>query len=299
MEASLSTPVLFIIFNRPETTQLVFEAIRKVRPPRLYVAADGPRPNVTTDKARCEQARKIVDQIDWPCELKTLFRENNLNCGKGPASAMTWFFEHETEGIILEDDCLPSETFFWFCQELLERYRDDNRVMHIGGNNFLDDWKSNNHSYYFSRNGFIWGWATWRRAWNLFDYDIKLYEKVKAYGYFDNFFLNRFEKLYRLGKFDKTAARRGQVDWWDYQWEFCRYINSGLSIVPQKNMVKNLGFGADATHTTNEKSRSASMEAFELQFPLNHPPYIVRDIETDKRYFTKFIKDILRAKFPV
>lgn len=300
MEAPFSTPVLFIIFNRPETTQLVFEAIRKVRPPRLYVAADGPRPGVATDKLKCAQARKIVDRIDWPCELKTLLRENNLNCGKAPSSAMSWFFEHETEGIILEDDCLPSESFFWFCQELLERYRYDNRVMHIGGNNFLDNWKSNNdYSYYFSRNGFIWGWATWRRAWNLFDYDIKLYEKVKSSGYFDNFFLNRIEKLYRLRKFDKTIARRGNVDWWDYQWEFCRYINSGLSIVPEKNLVRNLGFGADATHTTNGSSRSATMEAFELPFPLKHPPYVLRDIETDKRYFSKFIKDTLLAKLPI
>lgn len=300
MEAALSTPVLFIIFNRPETTQLVFDAIRKVKPPRLYVAADGPRPNVPTDKVRCEAARKIVDQIDWPCELKTLFRENNLNCGKGPASAMTWFFEHEKEGIILEDDCLPSKSFFWFCQELLERYRDDTRVMHIGGNNFLDNWKSNNdYSYYFSRSGFIWGWATWRRAWNLFDYDIKLYEKLKADGYFDNFFLNGLEKFYRLRKFDKTVERRGHVDWWDYQWDFSRYINSGLCIVPQKNLVKNLGFGAGATHTTNEKSRSAGMEAFEMEFPLKHQPHVLRDIETDKRYFSKFIKDTLLSKFSI
>jgi len=300
MKTPLTTPVLFIIFNRPETTQLVFEAIRKARPPRLYVAADGPRPNVPTDKVRCEEARRIVDKIDWPCELKTLFRENNLNCGKGPASAMTWFFEHETEGIILEDDCLPSESFFWFCQELLERYRDDNRVMHIGGNNFLDNWKSiHDYSYYFSRSGFIWGWATWRRAWNLFDYDIKLYEKIKAYGFFDKFFLNPLEKRYRLRKFEKTVERRGHVDWWDYQWDFCRYINSGLCVIPQKNLVRNLGFGAGATHTTNEKSRSASMEAFEMQYPLKHQPHVLRDIGSDKRYFSKFIKDTLLSKFSI
>ncbi len=300
MEAPFSTPVLFIIFNRPETTQQVFDAIRKVKPPRLYVAADGPRPDVATDKTRCEETREIIEQVDWQCELKTLFRTENLNCGRGPSSAMTWFFEHETEGIILEDDCLPSMSFFWFCQELLARYRDDRRIMHIGGNNFLNDWKSDsNYSYYFSRNGFIWGWATWRRAWNLFDYEIKLYEKARDNGYFDDFFLNPLEKVYRMRKFDKTAARRGNVDWWDYQWELCRYLNSGLSIVPEKNLVKNLGFGAGATHTTNENSRSADMKAMELRFPLTHPPYVIRDNQTDRKYFSKFMKDTFLSKFKI
>jgi hypothetical protein len=300
MKTPISTPVLFIIFNRPETTQVVFDAIRKVKPPRLYVAADGPRQGIESDIERCQQARKIVAQIDWPCELKTLFREKNLNCGIAPSTAMTWFFENEAEGIILEDDCLPSESFFWFCQELLERYRDDNRVMHIGGNNFLNNWQNKkDHSYYFSRSGHIWGWATWRRAWKLFDYEIELYEKVRDNGYFDNFFLNRLEKIYRLRKFEKTVARRGTADWWDYQWDFCRYINSGLSIVPKKNLVKNLGFGADATHTTNRKSKSADMSASELQFPLNHPPYVMRDLETDRQYFFKFMKETFLAKITI
>src|SRR5688500_1827095 len=186
----LNVTVLLVIFNRPDTTRLVFEAIRNARPRRLYVAADGPRPGVAADNANCQEARKIIDSVDWQCEVKTLFREKNLNCGVAPSSAFTWFFQHEEEGIILEDDCLPSQSFFWFCQELLERYRNDTRVMHIGGNNFLNGWqKDKDYSYYFSRSGHIWGWATWRRAWKHFDFDISLYEKLKQQDYFSNFFL--------------------------------------------------------------------------------------------------------------
>ena len=298
--ALLNTAVLLIIFNRAQTTKLVFEAIRKVRPPRLYVAADGPRPNVESDLVKCSEARKIVDQVDWPCEVKTLFHDENLNCGKAPSAAMTWFFKNEEEGIILEDDCLPSESFFTFCQDLLEHYRDDTRVMHIGGNNFLDGWcRDPDYSYYFSKSGHIWGWATWRRAWKTFDFDILLYEKLRQNGFFENFFLNALEKFYRLRKFDKTAANRGTVDWWDYQWDFARYSHSGLAIVPHKNLVKNLGFGADATHTVNSKDKITSMEAQELEFPLKHPPFVVRDIESDKKYFSKFIKDVLLSKLKV
>jgi hypothetical protein len=296
-ESPFRTPVLLIIFNRVETTKLVFEAIRKARPPRLYVAADGPRPGIESDKIKCVEARKIVEAVDWPCEIKTLFHNQNLNCGKGPSTAISWFFEHEAEGIILEDDCLPSGSFFQFCENLLERYRGDNRVMHIGGNNFLGGWQNDpDYSYYFSRSGHIWGWATWRRAWQTFDLDMMLYKTIRKKGFFDNFFLNRLEKFYRLRKFDKTVEKRGKVDWWDYQWDFARFINSGLSVVPRKNLVKNLGFGEDATHTLKGPSNLTSMEAMELDFPLTHPPFVVRDTESDRKYFYKFMRNIVLAK---
>lgn len=289
-----------IIFNRPETTQIVFESIRKARPSRLYVAADGPRTHVEGDKKKCAEARRIVDRVDWPCEVKILFHDENLNCGKAPSMAMTWFFTQEEEGIILEDDCVPSQSFFRFCQELLERYRDDNRIMHIGGNNFLGGWQNDpEHSYYFSRSGHIWGWATWRRAWQSFDLDIPLYEKLKHDGFFDNFFLNRLEKLYRLRKFNKTVEKRGKVDWWDYQWDFARFINSGLAIVPNRNLVKNLGFGDQATHTVNGTNVMTSLEAMEMEFPLKHPAFVIRDIQSDRKYFSRFMKDVVFSKFRV
>jgi hypothetical protein len=290
------TPVLLVIFNRPKTTQLVFEAIRQAKPPRLYIAADGPRKHVASDIKNCAEARKIVEKIDWDCKVETFFRNENMNCGVGPSSAFTWFFEHEEEGIILEDDCLPSQSFFWFCQELLEYYRYDTRVMHIGGNNFLNGWrKDNDYSYYFSRSGHIWGWATWRRAWEKFDFNIKNYTKAKQGGFFQYYFLNPTEKIYRLKKFNKTIANKN-TDWWDYQWDFARYSNSGLAIVPHVNLVKNIGFGNVATHTTNANSKNSLLEAHNIQFPLNHPPFMIRDVVSDRRYFKILMNDIISSK---
>ncbi len=292
------TAVLFVIFNRPDTTQKVFEAIRAIKPPRLYVAADGPRPHVPGDVQKCMETRKIIESVDWDCDVKTLFRETNLNCGVAPSSAFTWFFEHEEEGIILEDDCLPSETFFWYCQDLLQRFRYDTRVMHIGGNNFLKGWRrDNDYSYYFSQNGHVWGWATWRRAWKLFDFEMRLYEQVKSKGYFNAFFQSAIEKFYRLRKFDKTAARRGSIDCWDYQWDFARFIQSGLAIVPEKNLVRNLGFGAGATHTLNKKSYRSDLPEQDIELPLRHPPFVIRDTKSDQRYFSNFMRDIIRSRF--
>jgi hypothetical protein len=293
----LRVPVLLIIFNRPDTTRRVFEAIREAKPPRLYIAADGPRPEVKTDPENCEKARTIVQQVDWPCEVNTLFRDTNLNCGLAPSSAFTWFFDHEEEGIILEDDCLPSPSFFGYCQELLQRYRSDTRIMHIGGNNFLNGWqKDKDYSYYFSGSGHIWGWATWRRAWKHFDFNLRHYADLKPKGYFNNFFLNWPEKFYRLRKFDKTVRPGTKVDWWDYQWDFARYIHSGLAIVPKVNLVKNIGFGEIATHTKNNHSDSANLKSENIELPLRHPPFAIRDLESDRRYFKNLMKDILLSK---
>jgi hypothetical protein len=293
----LRTPVLLIVFNRPETTRVVFEAIRKAKPMRLYIAADGPRPGMAMDTLQCELTRKIVTNVDWDCEVKTLFHDVNLNCGVAPSSAFTWFFQHEVEGIILEDDCLPVQSFFWFCQELLERFRDDTRVMHIGGNNFLNGWKKDHdYSYYFSQSGHIWGWATWRRAWQKYDFNIGLYDKVKRNRYFSRYFLNLAEEFYRLGKFDKTITHTGQVTWWDYQWDFARYVNSGLAIVPEVNLVKNIGFNESATHTKNSRSTDANINAYEIDFPLRHPPYVIRDKESERKYLRNFIRDIMISK---
>jgi hypothetical protein len=292
----LNTAVLLIIFNRPETTKQVFESIRTAQPSRLYIAADGPRANKQGEFEKCQAAKQIVSNVDWDCEVKTLYREQNLNCGLGPSTAISWFFDHEEEGIILEDDCLPTQSFFWFCQELLERYRDDYRIMHIGGNNFLDGWqRDHDYSYYFSYNGHIWGWATWRRAWKMYDFKLSQYEKLKRRKFFDNFFLNQTEKIYRLRKFDKTLAA-SRVDWWDYQWDFARYINSGLAIVPENNLVKNIGFGTNSTHTVDSGHKCAKMKATDIEFPLHHPPFTIRDFASDKKYFRGFIKDVVMSK---
>lgn len=291
-------PVLLMIFNRPETTEKVFNAIKKERPKRLFVAADGPRVNKPGEVERCMEVRKIATAVDWDCEVKTLFREKNLGCGRAPAEAITWFFNNVEEGIILEDDCLPSHDFFLFCAELLERYRNDARIMEIGGNNLLGPhFKDNDYSYYFSNHNMIWGWATWRRAWKVYDFEMKLYNKVRDTRYLESCFHSIYELDYFKFIFDKTINNINKLTWWDYQWEFLRRLNSGLTIVPSCNLVLNLGLGSNATHTTDPHGTGANLKFEALTFPLKHPEFILADTAKDDSFFRKtFTNDLSRIK---
>ncbi|GAB3811546.1 nucleotide-diphospho-sugar transferase [Pontibacter rugosus] len=293
----LSTPVLLIVFNRPHTTQQVFDRIRQVKPKKLYVAADGPRPHVATDAEKCAETRRIVEQVDWECEVKTLFQEENLRCGVAPATAITWLFEHEETGIILEDDCVPSKSFFFYCQEVLERYKHDTRIMHVSGNNYLNGWRrDSDYSYYFSDKVNAWGWATWRRAWQLFDYNLGNYPELKQKGYLNGIFLNKFEEAYRLSKLQETFTNIEKGDVWDYQWEFTVYSNSGLCIIPEVNLVRNIGFGADATHTFSTHDKKALVQEQEIDLPLRHPRFVLRDLESDRKNFNHLIRDKVSTK---
>src|SRR4051812_16452735 len=219
----LKTAVLMVIFNRPDTTKQVFEAIRKAKPPRLYVAADGPRPHVPTDKEKCAETRKVIEGVDWPCEVKTLFHEKNLNCGVAPSTAFTWFFEHETEGIILEDDCLPSISFFRYCSELLERYRDDTRIMGIGANNFENEnTREQEYSYNFSSLAYIWGWATWKRAWQFIDLKVTHYPELNKKHYLDESYDTIYKRdffNYIFGELAKEGGKINRDKIWGYQWQ--------------------------------------------------------------------------------
>lgn len=290
---SLQAPVLLVILNHRGTAKQAFEAIRDAKPRRLYVVADGSRTGVPTSADQCEEARNIVEQVDWSCDVKTLFRETNVGSSAGRSHAFTWFFEQEEEGIILEDDCVPSRSFFWYCQELLDRYRSDHRVMHIGGNNFLEGWqKDRDYSYYFSRRGHVWGWATWRRAWRHFDFSIGLYPKLRDQAAFRSAFLHWPERFYWFHKFDETATS----DAWHFQWDFARYINSGLAIVPAENLVRN----ADALKTGTKRRpggvRIAGLQAHDIDLPLRHPPFVIGDMESDRREFRNLIRDIIFSK---
>src|SRR5688572_8997809 len=243
---TLKTPILFVVFSRPSTTKVVFETIRQAKPAKLYIAADGPRKNKPGEAEKCAEVRSIVMDIDWECEVKTLFRDENLGCGKGVSSAITWFFENEPEGIILEDDVVPNQSFFSYCSELLERYRHDTRIMEISGNSLRSEkFCQGEHSYAFSDHNGIWGWASWRRAWNLYDYEMKDYKRIKEGGFLRNKFASIYEEHYFNWVFERTYLFPHIT--WDYQWEFVKRINSGLTIVPKKNMIINIGFGADAT----------------------------------------------------
>ena len=292
-QPALTTPVLLLIFSRPDTTRRVFDTIRQARPTRLYVAADGPRPGHPTDAERCTETRAVVQEVDWPCEVFTLFQENNLNCGLAPVTAMNWFFEQEPEGIILEDDCVPAPSFFRFCQELLARYRHDPRVMHIGGNNFGSEASQppgpDAPSYHFSTQRNSWGWATWRRAWQLYDYHLTDFKKVTAAGELNDTFSGPLEKRYRLSKMAGVLALPQPPDVWDYQWEYTIARHHGLYIVPAVNLVGNIGFGNDSTHTHDSGDVMGAVPARDLVFPLRHPAQVTQDRRRDNRRFNEFL----------
>ena len=179
------TPILFLIFNRPDTTKRVFESIRSIKPAKLYIAADGDRKDKVGEDLLCKDTRSIIDLIDWECEIKTLFRPENLGCKIAVSSAIDWFFENEEQGIILEDDCLPNESFYIYCETLLNYYAFNERIMHISGNNFQDGMMRGNGSYYFSNYNHIWGWASWKRAWKAYNVDLSFLTETLIEKQFD------------------------------------------------------------------------------------------------------------------
>lgn len=271
----LETAVLFLIFNRPDTTTQVFNAIRKARPPRLYVAADGPRTDRAGEIELVERVRKIATAVDWHCDVKTLFRDQNLGCKLAVSVAITWFFENEEEGIILEDDCLPNDSFFEFCQILLERYRDDLRVGLIAGTNFSNSKSQLVETYLFSRLIQIWGWATWRRAWKKYDLHMKKWPIFKSKKLMSNLGINPKICEYLTHNFDK--AYKNDIDTWDYQWSYAAISESLLTVVPSINMVSNIGYGMNATHTKSDSGRAVALTTEKLKFPIVHPEFVIPD----------------------
>ncbi len=287
----LNTPVLFLIFNRPSTTQLVFEQIKQVKPKKLFIAADGPRPNNPEDDKKVQEAKdQVLKAIDWECDVKTLFRTVNLGSGKAVSEAITWFFDNVDEGIILEDDCVPELSFFYFCSELLKKYRKNNSIMHITGTNFDDSIKFGNESYYFTKYPFIWGWATWKRAWKTYDFTLEnsnYYSQLIKKQFHDPFERQFWRSRIHFVK-DKV------VDAWDYQWMFSIWAQNGISITPNINLVSNIGFGKDATHTVEDSPFSNLKRAPLLQ--LNHPSCICIN-EDAERLFAKTVLGVKKRGY--
>lgn len=282
----LDTPVAVILFNRPDTTQRVFEAIRAVRPTRLLLVADGPRPHRPSDPQYCAASRAVFDQVDWPCDVRRDFATTNMGARGRVASGLNWVFSEVESAIVLEDDCLPDATFFRFAQELLRRYASDERVMGIGGTNVLGTWKDDRQSYHFSELGSIWGWATWRRAWSHFDVELTAWSRPEE----------RAALVSALRRIGPCEARERQfqrvfeheVDAWDYQWEAARFLQSGLFILPSRNLITNLGCGhPEATNTTFEGSPYANLPLQAASFPLVHPRSVVTDHQFDRMILAK------------
>lgn len=271
--APLQTAVLFLVFNRPDTTAQVFDAIRQAKPPRLYVAADGPRGGREGEAEQVAKVREISTAIDWPCELKTLFRQENLGCKSAVSNAINWFFEQEEQGIILEDDCLPSQSFFWFCEGLLVFYKEDSRIMKIAGYNILSNIYDYDYDYIITHFSFAWGWASWRRAWKKFDVEMSDWPSAR-----ESFISKTHPFIMRsVDIFEKTY--NGEIDTWDYQWEYAIAKNYAFSLVPKRSLISNIGFGEDATHTFGDGGERAKVKASEIRFPLKHPEFIFRNSE--------------------
>jgi len=276
----MDTPVALILFNRPEPTRRVFEAIRAARPSRLLLIADGPRPDRPGEAELCRQARAVVEAVDWPCRVERNFAEANLGCGRRISSGLDWVFEQVEAAIVLEDDCLPDRSFFPYCAEALARYRDDERIMFVSGTSFRSVPMRTDDSYYFSRYPMVWGWASWRRAWRHYDFGLSHWSALKAGGWLGDLLDGAAAVRFWTRMFDKVSA--GEIDTWDYQLVCSLWAQSGLTIVPRTNLVRNIGFGPDATHTANSEDPAAAMTVGSLALPLRHPAFVLRDAEADR-----------------
>ncbi len=275
----VSSPVALIIFNRPHVTERVFAEIARARPSQLLVVADGPRPDKRGEDRKCAATREIIERVDWDCIVLKNYSEINLGCKMRVSSGIDWVFEQVPEAIILEDDCVPHPTFFRFCDTLLDYYRESDRVGMISGNNFLAPQSGCQDSYYFSRYNHIWGWASWRRAWQLYDRNMADWPDYKHSGQIRKIFPSLHERLFWTGKFDKTW--RGQIDTWDYQWSFALWKAGLLTALPCFNLVSNIGFGEDATHTIR-RSTLENLKTHAMEFPLVHPEKIMTDDGADR-----------------
>jgi len=278
------TPVVFIIFNREDTARRVFEQIRMARPSRLFVIADGPRESRPGEWELCRQARSVIESIDWDCNLTTIFSDVNLGCRMRISTGLDLVFTEVEEAIILEDDCLPDQSFFSFCETLLKQYRDDKRVMHIGGSNYLGHHfrkRMSQFSYYFSRYNHCWGWATWRRAWTKYDARMTQWPEFRDGGGLsdvltgDDWAISYWERAF-------AEVSAGRIDSWSIVWTFSCWINSGLTILPTVNLISNIGFDQRGTHTWNRHSKFANMPRGSINLPLSPPPFVIRDREADR-----------------
>lgn len=273
------TPVALLIFNRPDTTERVFAEIARAQPAKLLVVADGPRSDRPGETERCLQARAIIDRVDWDCVVITNFADHNMGCKLRVSSGIDWIFEQVEEAIILEDDCLPEQSFFRYCDEMLEYYRDNERVGMVSGGNLQFGQQRGEGSYYFSKYTHIWGWASWRRAWKHYDRDLKHWPAFRDQGLLEQTFETSGERNYWRNSFQWVYD--GSLDTWDVSWTFTAITHGMLQIVPNVNLISNIGFGINATHT-HVVGVHANMPTQAITFPLAHPTFVLPDIEADR-----------------
>lgn len=286
----MKSPILCIIFNRPETTRKVFEVLQKVKPPQLYICAEGPRENKPEDNILCKETRAIYDKIDWECNVHKYYRnQNSGGCGPGVSGAITWFFENVDEGIILEDDIVPHPDFFSFCDEMLEKYRNNTTIKCVCGYNIFYDGVNNYpYSYYFSHYTHIWGWATWKRTWNEYDYSLKTIPRNKFIKELYQLPVSCYSKKSLISTYDIMTSNN-PIDTWDYQLLFNIIFHKGLNIIPTTNLCQNIGCGVErATHTTIFDEKIYNHIGRKI-YPLSYPKKITHNKQLDRITFSNWI----------
>ncbi|RAJ97699.1 hypothetical protein LX87_02602 [Larkinella arboricola] len=281
-------PILFLLFNRPNLARKVLDRIREVRPRELFVSIDGPRPNHPTDAENVAQCLALLDEIDWPCSVHRLVQNQNLGCRRAVSTAITWFFQQVEMGIILEDDCLPDPSFFTFCRENLHHHRDNATVLHIGGTNLQNGQWHGDGSYFYSKICHVWGWATWRRAWEKYDGAMATYPAFRKQNRIADLFPDRQVQEYWTDAFD--GVHSGQISSWAYPWCYTIWINSGLCISPNRNLVSNIGFGDGATHTLDTDGSLSNVPLAPLN-EIRHPSFLIEHMAATEysthHYFKK------------
>lgn len=295
-EFTLTVPIVFFVFKRLDTAQRVFEKIRKVQPPRLYIVSDCARDYVEGEREKVEAVRTYIEQnIDWDCQIFKNYASVNMGCGRRISDGISWVFETEEEVIILEDDCVPDDTFFRYCQEMLAYYRNDSRILMIGGNNPIAQIFQTEHDYLFSHVPFLWGWATWKRAWNLYDYNIASWSQNK-----NNLMIRQaipVRKAYWFYSAEFDAVYMGKRDdIWDYQFMYVGLINNMFGILPAKSLVQNIGFTEESTHT-DKMPEWLNREISQATFPISHRKNVEWDREFDRKYMRLISKQGAIMKF--
>lgn len=287
---SFGKPVLLIFWKRADLVLRVIDAIRPFAPETVYLASDGPRSDVEGEANIVLAVRDAVERaIDWPCQIYRRYSDLNQGCRLGPANAISWLFSKEEEGIILEDDCVPGQDFLPFCAEMLERFRDDQRIWCISAANFQRGVWRGEGSYYFSRYSLTWGWATWRRCWEQCDLDLSLWLAFQDHRCMLNLFDHEDERQYWAAIWDRMHSLSLPVTW-DYQWNFACFINGGLSVTPNVNLVSNIGFGDAATHCLDATHPLANSSTQKLGL-IRHPNFMLPDRQADRFLFEYVYRD--------
>lgn len=281
----METAIALFFFKRPDTTRQVFETIRKAKPKKLFLISDAP---YWQDKGKNEECKSIVENVDWECTVYKNYAEWNLGCDDRITSGIDWVFTHVDEAIFLEDDCIAEPTFFQFCEEMLEKYRYDTRIMMVSGNNFQYGNKRTEYSYYYSQIFHIWGWATWKRAWQYYNHDVTFANEIIEGGWLPDLIAEPTSASFFTNILSANYLHNSNT--WDFKWNFSCWVQNGLSIAPNHNIVTNIGFGADATHAFDTNSPLANIPTLPMEFPIKHPPFMIQDKEADRKTMCMFYR---------